>query len=133
MGYNIPAELRYVDTDEWIRIEGSEVVIGITDYAQDALGDIVYIDLPKEGEHFALGDTFGVIESVKAAADLYAPVSGTVLAAHTELEDDQAVINKDPYGEGWMVRLKLSNEQELDKLLDAAAYEKLVEEKKQDH
>lgn len=126
MSFTTPPELRYAKTHEWIRAEGDEVVVGITDYAQDALGDVVYIELPKVGDSFAAGDIFGVIESVKAASDLYAPVGGEVVAVNTELENDQSPINSDPYGAGWMIRLKSSGA--AGDLLDAAAYEQVVAE-----
>lgn len=126
MSFNIPADLRYSRTHEWLRSEGDEVVVGITDYAQDALGDVVYIELPAVGDSFGAGDVFGVIESVKASSDLYAPVAGEVVAVNTELEGDQAPVNSDPYGTGWMIRLKPGGAE--GELLDAAAYAKHVEE-----
>lgn len=129
MSYNTPQDLRYLKTHEWVRVEGAEVVFGITDYAQHELGDIVFLELPEVGDTLEPGDRFGVIESVKAASDLYAPVGGEVIAVNTDLEDDQAIINTDPYGAGWMVRLKPSgNEGEL---LDPAAYEQAVAEEEQ--
>ncbi len=120
---NIPADLRYTEDDEWVRVEGNEAVIGITDYAQDSLSDIVYLELPDEGDSFDAEDTFGVVESVKAAADLLMPVSGTVTAVNENLVDTPELINEDPYGEAWMVRIELSDPSELDGLMDAAAYE----------
>ncbi len=126
MSFNTPLDLRYAESHEWVRVEGDEVVVGITDYAQDALGDIVYVELPAVGATFNAGDVFGVIESVKASSDLYAPVSGEVTAVNTDLEDDQAPINSDPYGAGWILRMKSSGEESA--LLDAAAYEKHVAE-----
>jgi glycine cleavage system H protein len=126
MSFNIPADLRYSRTHEWLRSEGDEVVVGITDYAQDALGDVVYIELPSVGDSFGAGDVFGVIESVKASSDLYAPVAGEVIAVNTELEGDQAPVNSDPYGTGWMIRLKPGGAE--NELLDAEAYTKHVEE-----
>jgi glycine cleavage system H protein len=126
MSFNIPPDLRYAKTHEWVRVEGDEVVIGITDYAQDSLGDVVYIELPSVGATFNAGEVFGVIESVKASSDLYAPVGGEVMAVNTALENDQAPVNSDPYGEGWMLRLKPSGDES--ELFDAVAYEKLVEE-----
>lgn len=124
MSFTTPPDLRYTKTHEWVRIEGGKVVVGITDYAQDALGDVVYIELPQVGDTFAPGDVFGAIESVKAASDLYAPVGGEVVAVNTALEDDQAPINSDPYDAGWMIRLKPSGME--GEMLDAAAYEKVV-------
>lgn len=126
MSFTTPPDLQYTRTHEWVRVEGDEVVIGITDYAQDALGDVVYIELPQVGDTFAPGEVFGVIESVKASSDLYAPVGGEVIAVNTALEDDQSPVNSDPYGAGWMLRLKASGA--MGELLDAAAYAQVVEE-----
>lgn len=120
---NIPADLRYTKDDEWVRVEGDEAVIGITDYAQDSLSDIVYLELPDKGDSFAADDTFGVVESVKAAADLLMPVSGTITAVNEDLIDTPELINEDPYGEAWMIRIELSDPSQLDGLMDAAAYE----------
>jgi glycine cleavage system H protein len=126
MGFTTPTELKYLKTHEWVRMEGEEAVIGITDFAQDSLGDIVYIEMPKVGDTFGAEETFGVIESVKASSDLYAPVGGEVIAVNEALEDDQAPVNKDPYGEGWLIRLKVSGEQ--GELIDATEYEKVMAE-----
>jgi len=127
MASNIPAELEYSKSDEWIRTEGEELVIGITDYAQDALGDIVYLELPQVGAQLAPGQSFGVIESVKASSDLYAPVGGEVIAVNAELESNQEPINKDPYGAGWLLRIRPSGERE--ELMDAAAYTQYCEDR----
>lgn len=127
MSHTIPPDLRYSKSDEWVRAEGDEVVIGITDYAQDQLGDIVYLELPQVGASFAPGQSFGVIESVKASSDLYAPIGGTVVAVNSDLDGNQEAINKDPYGAGWLVRLTPSGEEE--ELMDATAYTKYVEER----
>jgi glycine cleavage system H protein len=124
MSFNTPPELRYAKTHEWARTEGDEVVVGITDYAQDALGDVVYIELPEVGSTFKAGEVFGVIESVKASSDLYAPVAGEVTAVNSALDDDQEPVNKDPYGAGWMLRIKPSGDE--GELLDAAGYEEFV-------
>ncbi len=121
----IPADLRYSKSDEWVRVEGDEVVIGITDYAQEQLGDIVYLELPQVGATFAPGDSFGVIESVKASSNLYAPVGGEVTAVNSALENDQQPINSDPYGAGWLIRMRPSGEEE--ELMDAAAYAAYLE------
>jgi glycine cleavage system H protein len=121
MSLKIPADLRYSKSDEWIRVEGDELVIGISDYAQDALGDIVYLELPAVGATLAPGGSFGVIESVKASSDLYSPVGGEVVAVNSALEGNQEPINKDPYGEGWLIRVRPSGEEEAG-LMDAAAY-----------
>lgn len=126
---NIPADLRYTKDDEWVRVDGNEGIIGITDYAQDALSDIVYVELPGEGESFQEGDTFGVVESVKAASDLYMPVSGQVVAANEDLPDAPEILNSDPFGEGWLVRVKLSDSSELDSLMDSAAYSAYCDER----
>lgn len=126
MAYNTPSDLRYSKTHEWVRYEGDEAVIGITDYAQHALGDVVYVELPAVGATVTAGESFGVVESVKASSDLYAPVSGEVIAVNTVLESDQSPINNDPYGEGWMLRVRPTGESE--ELLDAEAYAAFVAE-----
>ena len=120
MSTNIPADLKYSKSDEWVRSEGGELVIGITDFAQDALGDIVYLDLPKVGAQLTPGASFGVIESVKASSDLFAPVGGEVVAINPSLDRDQAPVNSDPYGAGWLIRVRPNGATE--ELLDAAAY-----------
>lgn len=120
MSHNVPAELRYSTSDEWVRTEGEELVIGVSDFAQDQLGDIVYLELPKVGLILAPGDSFGVIESVKASSDLYAPVGGEVVAVNGKLETSQEAINQDPYGAGWLIRVRPSGAEE--ELLDAAGY-----------
>jgi glycine cleavage system H protein len=124
MSFTTPSDLRYLESHEWVRLENGEAVIGISDYAQHSLGDVVYIELPAVGDTFGPGEVFGVIESVKASSDLYTPVGGEVIAVNSALEDDQEIINKDPYGEGWIIRLKTSGEE--GNLLDAAAYEQVV-------
>ena len=125
----IAAGLLYTKEDEWIKVDGDEATVGVTDHAQDALSDIVYLELPEVGESFGMGDTFGVVESVKAAADLYMPVSGEVTAVNEDLVDNPELVNSDPYGEAWMVKIKLSNPAELDELMDADAYTKYLEER----
>jgi glycine cleavage system H protein len=127
MATNIPAELRYSKSDEWLRTEGDAIVIGITDYAQDALGDIVYLELPQVGAILRPGASFGVIESVKASSDLYAPLGGEVVAVNTALEGNQEPINQDPYGAGWLIRVRPSGEEE--ELFDATAYAAYCEER----
>ncbi len=124
---NIPADLKYSKEDEWVRVEDDEATIGITDYAQDSLSDIVYLELPEAGDSFDIGDTFGVIESVKAASDLFMPLSGEITAVNDDLIDAPEIVNSDPYGEGWMIRVKLSDDSQLDDLMDAAAYTEFVE------
>lgn len=120
--WNTPAELKYTKNDEWLRIEGTIGVIGISDYAQDQLNDIVFVELPEVGATFQKGQSFSVVESVKAASDIYTPVSGKVIEVNTALEDEPEVINSDPYGKGWIVKFELSNPADADDLLDAAAY-----------
>ena len=124
MSFQTPSDLRYASSHEWARSEGDEIVVGISDYAQDALGDVVYIELPPVGTKVSAGQSFGAVESVKASSDLYAPISGEVVAVNTALEADQAPINQDPYGEGWMVRIRPSGDES--ELMDAAAYETFV-------
>lgn len=126
---NIPDDLLYTKDDEWILVDGDEGVVGITDYAQDALSDIVYVELPDEGDSFEMGETFGVVESVKAAADLYMPVSGEVTAVNEDLPDAPEVLNSDPYGEGWMIKITIADPSELDNLMDPAAYTTYCEER----
>jgi len=125
---NFPTDLKYTKEHEWVRIDGDTATVGITDHAQDALGDVVYVELPEEGSDVAKGDAFGVVESVKAVSDLYAPVSGNVAEANDAIVDNPEVINDDPYGEGWMIKLDGIAEGDLDDLLDADEYEKFVEE-----
>lgn len=126
---NIPDDLLYTKDDEWILVDGDEGVVGLTDYAQDALSDIVYVELPDEGDSFEMGETFGVVESVKAAADLYMPVAGEVTAVNEELPDVPEVLNSDPYGEGWMVKIKIADPSELEDLMDPSAYTTYCEER----
>jgi glycine cleavage system H protein len=120
---NHPADLRYASSHEWVRVEGDRATVGITDHAQHELGDVVYLDLPKVGQTFRAGATFGTVESVKAVSDLYAPVSGEVLEVNEALADAPEGINHSPYSTGWMIVLQMSNPAELDALLDAAGYE----------
>jgi glycine cleavage system H protein len=127
-GYNTPTDLRYAKSHEWVRQDGDEVVIGITDYAQHALGDVVYVELPEVGRTLEAGEMFGVIESVKAASDVFAPVGGEVTAINDILIDAPETLNTDNYGEGWMLRLRPSDPSEREQLLDPAAYEELVEQ-----
>ena len=122
---NIPEELSYTRTHEWVRREGDIATVGITDHAQDELGDVVFIELPEEGATFSAGDSFGTIESVKAVSDLYAPVGGEVVEVNETLNDSPERVNEDPYGGGWMIRLRISEEGDL---LSAGEYERVVEE-----
>jgi glycine cleavage system H protein len=122
---NVPDGLRYAKSHEWLKLEGDgTATVGISDYAQNSLGDITYVQMPKVGATLKAGETFGVVESVKAASDLYAPVAGTVLATNTALESAPETVNKSPYGEGWMMKLKLANPADAASLLDAGAYTK---------
>lgn len=120
--HNFPTELRYSPEDEWARRDGTRIVIGITDFAQEQLGDIVFVELPAVGDRIEAGQTFGVIESVKAVSDLFAPVSGEVVELNGELADRPEIINEDCYGEGWMLAVELADASQWDGLLDAAAY-----------
>lgn len=123
---NVPAELKYTKEHEWIRVEGDEAVVGITDYAQSQLGDIVFVECETVGDELEAGDTFGTIEAVKTVSDLYLPVSGEILEFNPELEDEPELVNKDPYGKGWIVKIKLSDDAELDGLLSADAYKAII-------
>lgn len=126
---NIPDDLLYSKEDEWVRVEGDEAVLGITDYAQDELSDIVYVELPDEGQTFQEGDSFGVVESVKAASDLYMPISGEIVAVNEDLPDAPEIVNSDPYGQGWMIRIGIADPGELESLLDPAAYGTFCDER----
>jgi glycine cleavage system H protein len=123
---NIPAELKYTKDHEWAKVDGDVVTVGITDYAQGELGDVVYVDLPDVGAEVSQNDTFGSIEAVKAVADMYSPVSGEVVEVNEAISDAPETINQDPYGEGWMVKIRISNPDELNSLMDAAAYKDLL-------
>lgn len=120
--WKTPADLKYAKSDEWVRVEGDTATLGISDYAQDALNDIVYVELPAVGTSVAKGDSFGSVESVKAASDLYSPVSGTVTEVNSGLEDNPELINADPFGKGWIVKLKLDGSADTADLMDADAY-----------
>lgn len=124
----LPAELKYAATHEWVRDEGEGIVsIGITDHAQDALGDVVFVELPEMGATLSVGDEAGVVESVKAASDIYAPVSGEVVEVNTVLEDEPETVNNSPYGDGWFYKLRISDPSELEDLLDAEGYQESVD------
>lgn len=126
---NIPSHLQYTESHEWVSIEDNgNARIGISDHAQEALGDLVFVELPAVGDEMSQGDPCAVVESVKAASDIYAPVSGLVVAVNEELETDPALINADPYGDGWLFELELIDTEELDGLKDADAYEESLEE-----
>jgi glycine cleavage system H protein len=122
----IPENLKYTKDHEWIKVEGDFGWIGITDYAQGELGDIVFVELPKAGTKLTQGKSFGTIEAVKAVSDLYAPAAGEVVELNGTIKDNPEVINKDPYGDGWMVKIKIANKGELGSLLDAPSYQKLL-------
>jgi glycine cleavage system H protein len=122
---SVPGDLQYTKTHEWVRREGDTATVGITEHAQDELGDVVFIELPEEGASFGAGDAFGTIESVKAVSDLYAPVGGEVVEVNEALNDAPEKVNEDPYGEGWIIRLQVSGE---GNLLSAEEYEKVLEE-----
>ena len=126
---NIPANLKYTQDDEWVSVDGDVATIGITDYAQDALADLVYFELPDVGDALTAGEEFGVVESVKAASDLISPISGEVVEVNSALEDTPELANTDPYEAAWVVKVKMSNLDELDQLLDADAYKKYCDER----
>lgn len=123
---NVPKDLKYTEEHEWIIMEGNRGRIGITDYAQDALGDVVYVELPEVGEELVKDDTFGTVESVKAASDLYSPVSGKVVEVNEELEDSPELVNESPYEDGWMIVVEVEDEAELEELLTPEEYEDMV-------
>jgi glycine cleavage system H protein len=120
---NIPEDLHYSKDHEWVRVDGNIAIVGITDYAQDSLGDVVYVELPKVGEKFAAHESFGSVESVKAVSEVFSPVSGDIAEANESLTDAPEKVNTDPYGDGWMIRVKMSASGEVDSLLTAAEYE----------
>jgi glycine cleavage system H protein len=120
---NVPETLHYSKDHEWVRVEGDTAVIGITDHAQDQLGDVVYVELPKVGEEFAANESFGSVESVKAVSELFTPVSGAVIEFNEVFTDEPEKVNQDPYGEGWMIKIRMKNPGEVDSLLTAAEYE----------
>ena len=124
---NLPDNLRYTPDHEWVRHEGDHAVVGVTDYAQGELGDVVFVEVDKVGEMVQKGETFGSIEAVKTVSDLFMPVSGTITELNEALESNPEAVNKDPYGEGWIVRIKLSDVSELDALLSMEKYKKLTE------
>lgn len=123
---NVPDNCKYTDKHEWIRIEGDQAYIGITDYAQGELGDIVYIEIETEGEKLALGEAFGTIEAVKTVSDLFMPLSGEVLEFNSQLEEGAELVNTDPFGEGWMIRVSIDNPADLDALLSPEQYKELI-------
>jgi glycine cleavage system H protein len=120
---NVPENLHYSKDHEWVRVDGEIAIIGITDYAQNSLGDVVYVELPKPGEEFTSNEPFGSVESVKAVSEMFTPVSGQVVEVNEALADEPEKVNSDPYGDGWMIRLRMANPGEVDSLLTAAEYE----------
>jgi glycine cleavage system H protein len=124
---NIPAELRYSADHEWVRVEGATATIGITEYAQDALGDVVFVEMPDTGLAVAAGESFSEVESTKSVSDIYAPITGSISEVNAELESQPELLNSDPYGAGWICRIEISDPSELDGLMDAEAYRALTE------
>ncbi len=120
---NIPDDLHYSKDHEWVRVDGNIAIVGITDYAQDSLGDVVYVELPKTGDEFAANESFGSVESVKAVSEVFSPVSGEIAGTNETLADAPEKVNSDPYGDGWMIRVQMSNPGEVDSMLTAAEYE----------
>ena len=124
---NIPESLKYTKDHEWIKIDGDEALIGVTDYAQQELGDVVFVEIETEGETLEKEEVFGTIEAVKTVSDIFMPVSGEVTEVNPKLEDSPDVVNKDPYGDGWLIKVKISDRSEADDLLDADQYKELIE------
>jgi glycine cleavage system H protein len=124
---NYPDDLKYTEQHEWARVDGNSVWVGITDFAQDALGDVVYVDIPEVGTEVRAGEPFGEVESTKSVSDVYAPVTGAVAARNDALVDSPELVNRDPYGDGWMVAIEASDASELDRLLTASAYREVAE------
>lgn len=125
---NFPTNVKYTSEHEWIRVEGEETYVGITDYAQDQLGDIVFVDVTAEGETLEQGEVFGTIEVVKTVSDLFLPVGGEVLEINPALEENPELVNKDPYGDGWLIRIRPTDLSQLDGLMDAEAYKQIINE-----
>jgi glycine cleavage system H protein len=126
-----PTDYRYTQEHEWVRVEGDVATVGITDYAQHELGDVVYVEMPKPGRKLNAGESFGTVESVKAVSDIYAPISGEVAELNSGLTENPELINKDPHGKAWLIKLKLANPAEVNKLMDSAAYEAFIASKKE--
>ena len=124
-----PSDYRYTNEHEWVRVDGDVATVGITDYAQHELGDVVYVELPKPGTKLNAGQSFGTVESVKAVSDIYAPVAGQVTEVNSSLTDTPEAVNKDPHGKAWLIKLKLANSSEVGKLMNAAAYEAYIADK----
>ncbi|MFW5821952.1 MAG: glycine cleavage system protein GcvH [Tangfeifania sp.] len=124
---NIPADLKYTEDHEWVRVEGDTVTVGVTDFAQGELGDVVFVEIETEGEELDKGETFGTVEAVKTVSDLFMPVGGEVSEVNEELADEPELVNKDPYGKGWMVKIKVADSSELEDLMSAEDYQKMIE------
>ncbi len=124
---SIPADLKYTQDHEWVRVEGDVAVVGITHFAQGELGDVVFVEIETEGETLGKGETFGTVEAVKTVSDLFMPVGGEVAEVNEALADDPELVNKDPYGEGWMIKVKMKNKADLSDLMDAGAYKAMIE------
>lgn len=127
---NFPTDLKYAKSDEWIRVEGDSATVGVSDFAQNELSDVVYVDMPSVGDTFTAGQSFGSVESVKAASEIYLPVAGTVTAVNDALASKPELVNQDPYGEGWIVKIKVTDAGGLAELMAAAAYQAFCEERK---
>lgn len=124
---SLPQDLKYSQDHEWVKVEGNTAIIGITDFAQSELGDIVFVELPEEGDDLSTGESFGSVESVKTVSELIAPVSGSIVAVNEDLEDSPELVNENPYEGAWMLKVELSDESELENLLDAAGYQAVIE------
>ena len=124
---NIPVDLKYTEDHEWIRVEGDVAIVGVTDFAQGELGDVVFVEIETEGEELDKGETFGTVEAVKTVSDLFMPVGGEVAEFNEALADEPELINKDPYGKGWMIKIKIADKSELEALISAEDYQKLLE------
>jgi len=123
---NIPKDLKYTEDHEWVKIEGEEAIIGITSFAQSELGDIVFVEIDSEGDTIEKSEVFGTVEAVKTVSDLYMPLSGEILSYNSELDNSPEKVNDDPYGDGWMIRIKLTDQSEIDSLLNCQQYEELI-------
>ena len=123
---NVPTNLKYTNDHEWVKVDGNVAIVGITDFAQSELGDIVFVDIQTEGEELGKGEVFGAIEAVKTVADAFMPVSGKVIEVNADLEGAPETVNNDPYGAGWMIKVEMSNAAELNELLDAAQYQQII-------
>ncbi|MDQ2072786.1 glycine cleavage system protein GcvH [Haloarcula sp. NS06] len=127
MSFDVPDDLRYLESHEWVRVAGDTAKVGITAFAQDELGDVVFVELPEEGAELTAGEDFGVVESIKAVSDVYAPVSGTVTAVNDRLRDEPELLNEDPFGDGWMLTVEVDDESETNDLLSPDAYRDQIE------